>query len=52
MTASPNALSAWQTFYVIVGASGGALIGLHCVVIGIHNAWDTVTYLATPQEAA
>jgi hypothetical protein len=28
-----NALSAWESFYVIVGSSGGALIGLQFVVI-------------------
>jgi hypothetical protein len=27
------ALAAWQSFYVIVGSSGGALIGLQFVVI-------------------
>jgi len=67
---------AWEGFYVIVGSSAGALIGLQFVVltligeagiqlprgstdvlfivggaalllvfIGIHNAWDTVTYV-------
>jgi hypothetical protein len=30
-------LSAWESFYVIVGSSGGALL------IGIYNAWDSVT---------
>ena len=29
----PSALSAWESFYVIVGSSGGALIGLQFVVI-------------------
>ena len=28
-----SALSAWEAFYVIVGSSGGALIGLQFVVI-------------------
>jgi hypothetical protein len=28
-----SALSAWESFYVIVGSSGGALIGLQFVVI-------------------
>src|SRR5689334_25125199 len=28
-----TALSAWESFYVIVGSSGGALIGLQFVVI-------------------
>lgn len=59
-----TALTEWQNFYVIVGSSAGALIGLQFVVIicsgrapflraaatllllliGIHNAWDAVTY--------
>ncbi len=70
-----TALGRWQNFYVIVGSSAGALIGLQFVVmalvadmprtaladpteclfgvataallllfIGIHNAWDAVTY--------
>ena len=33
MTESVHALSAWESFYVIVGSSGGALIGLQFVVI-------------------
>jgi hypothetical protein len=33
MPESANALSAWESFYVIVGSSGGALIGLQFVVI-------------------
>ncbi|HTO88611.1 MAG TPA: hypothetical protein VMR54_13910 [Thermoanaerobaculia bacterium] len=33
MTESASALSSWQSFYVIVGSSGGALIGLQFVVI-------------------
>jgi hypothetical protein len=33
MTESASALSAWESFYVIVGSSGGALIGLQFVVI-------------------
>ena len=108
--ATASVLSAWESFYVIVGSSGAALTGLQFVVIalvhdlhaptssdtidafatptvvhfslvlrrhaaealftvgaatvlllfvGIHNAWDTVTYLtltppersATPQPA-
>lgn len=32
-TDAMTALSAWETFYVIVGSSGGALIGLQFVVI-------------------
>jgi hypothetical protein len=38
-------LAGWENFYVIVGSSAGALIGLQFVVITlIHNAWDAVTY--------
>jgi hypothetical protein len=33
MTEATSALSAWEPFYVIVGSSGGALIGLQFVVI-------------------
>lgn len=33
MSESATALSAWESFYVIVGSSGGALIGLQFVVI-------------------
>ena len=33
MPDSASALSAWESFYVIVGSSGGALIGLQFVVI-------------------
>lgn len=33
MTESSSVLSAWESFYVIVGSSGGALIGLLFVVI-------------------
>ena len=33
MHESATALSAWEAFYVIVGSSGGALIGLQFVVI-------------------
>jgi len=33
MTDPASALSAWENFYVIVGSSGGALIGLQFVVI-------------------
>jgi len=33
MNESASALSAWESFYVIVGSSGGALIGLQFVVI-------------------
>jgi hypothetical protein len=33
MTETASALTAWGSFYVIVGSSGGALIGLQFVVI-------------------
>jgi hypothetical protein len=33
VTESVSALSSWESFYVIVGSSGGALIGLQFVVI-------------------
>jgi hypothetical protein len=33
MTDHASALAAWESFYVIVGSSGGALIGLQFVVI-------------------
>ena len=33
MTEAASALSAWESFHVIVGSSGGALIGLQFVVI-------------------
>jgi len=33
MAEAATGLSAWDTFYVIVGSSGGALIGLQFVVI-------------------
>lgn len=33
MTEPRSAVSAWESFYVIVGSSGGALIGLQFVVI-------------------
>lgn len=67
----PTALlpfAAWESFYVIVGSSAAALTGLQFVVIflgaevglgsapGIHNAWDSVTYIAIerrkPEDAA
>lgn len=38
-------LSLWESFYVIVGSSAAALTGL--LFVGIHNAWDTVTYVAS-----
>src|SRR5205809_340271 len=33
MPESAHVLSSWESFYVIVGSSGGALIGLQFVVI-------------------
>jgi hypothetical protein len=33
MTEPTSAISAWESFYVIVGSSGGALIGLQFVVV-------------------
>jgi hypothetical protein len=33
VTEPTSAISAWENFYVIVGSSGGALIGLQFVVI-------------------
>jgi hypothetical protein len=35
MTEPTSALSAWESFYTIVGSSGGALIGLQFVVIAL-----------------
>jgi hypothetical protein len=32
------ALSSWESFYVIVGSSGGALIGLQFVVVTLLEA--------------
>jgi hypothetical protein len=69
-----NGLAGWANFYVIVGSSAAALIGVQFVVValianlrrkaapqaalfavgaatlalllvGVHNAWDTVTYV-------
>jgi len=37
-----TALSGWENFYVIVGSSAGALIGLQFVVItliNVHRSW-------------
>ncbi len=47
-------LSAWQSFYVIIGSSGGALIGLQFVVITLiatmrtRATGDTVSAFGTP----
>jgi hypothetical protein len=38
-------LATWGNFYMIVGSSGAALVG-------IHNAWDTVTYIVIDQPRA
>ena len=35
MTAPASVLSSWENFYVIVGSSGGALIGLQFVVMAL-----------------
>ena len=56
----PTLLSRWESFYVIVGSAAAGLTGLQfedffvvaaaalvLLFSGIHNAWDTVTYLAT-----
>ena len=37
-----TALAAWQNFYVIVGSSAGALIGLQFVVMSLINNMPTV----------
>ena len=34
-------LAEWESFYLIVGGGGAALVLLF---IGIHNAWDAVSY--------
>ena len=55
MTSFPDPrLSAWESFYVIVGSSGGALIGIQFVVITL-VAWmrrrpepTTISAFATP----
>ena len=36
------ALAAWQNFYVIVGSSAGALIGLQFVVMSLITSMPTV----------
>jgi hypothetical protein len=35
MSETMSARAAWESFYVIVGSSGGALIGLQFVVIAL-----------------
>jgi hypothetical protein len=52
--AVPHPLAAWESFYVIVGTSGGALIGIQFVVITLiasirrRTNLDTVDAFATP----
>lgn len=54
MTESASALSSWESFYVIVGSSGGALIGLQFVVITLiadmrpHASPGTLSAFGTP----
>lgn len=58
MTELTSARAAWESFYVIVGSSGGALTppvvaerGREAMMVTatncrpIHNAWDSVTHL-------
>jgi hypothetical protein len=50
----PRAIVDWENFYVIVGSSGAALIGLQFVVIALvadirsHNSHDQIGAFATP----
>ncbi len=47
MTEPAGALTSWETFCVIVGSSGGALIGLQFVVvthIAVSSADDESTW--------
>jgi hypothetical protein len=43
-------LAAWQNFYVVVGTAAALFViaaaPLLLLFIGIHNAWDVVTYTA------
>jgi hypothetical protein len=52
MAEHATALSAWESFYVIVGSSGGALIGLQFVVITLiadrHPASGSLSAFGTP----
>ena len=61
MTHSP--LAAWDSYYVIIGSSAGALTALSppfmiagaallLVFIGIHHAWDSAAYVAAGRPAA
>ena len=43
MTEPSSAISAWESFYVIVGSSGGALVGLQFVVITLIAARRDLT---------
>src|SRR4051794_20195244 len=52
-----NLVSAWQNFYVIVGSSGGALIGIQFVVIALiastrkHADPESIGAFGTPTVA-
>lgn len=54
MSAAATALAAWQSFYVIVGSSAGALIGLQFVVMTLiadrdqRTSVDTLNAFGTP----
>jgi hypothetical protein len=54
VTESASALTGWSNFYVIVGSSGGALIGLQFVVMtliadrGHHTSADALGAFGTP----
>jgi hypothetical protein len=38
------AANGWQNYHVIMGTAAATLTGL--LFVGIHNAWDPVTYFA------
>ena len=42
----------WETFYVIVGASAGALIGLQFVVLTLIAAGPSIRFGETPSPTA
>jgi hypothetical protein len=52
--AEPSTLSGWESFYVIVGSSGGGLIGLQFVVLTLiadkqrHTNPETLSAFGTP----
>lgn len=54
MTAAAPALAGWENFFVIVGSSGGALVGLQFVVLTLvaertgRTSRDTVNAFGTP----